>query len=181
MKVGTKLFMGFTLVVLLLLAISFFSGMNIFNLNKQFSAVEDTILPGTLAMKDVGIFADETYDQMMTYIQYGDAGAKDNAYLYLNRLQEIETGYFMHGTEDSEQFAADVAMASTIIDFYYSVAAVINYKDHGEDVDTLLEETIIPSFRHCLPSGKRSVKERKSIQPSWPRCRQPFQRLTPTV
>jgi len=85
--------------------------------------VEDTVLPGTLAMKDVENNANKAYDETMAYILTDDTQAREAAFLYLSRLQEILDSYFTQVATDTEKLQADLAMATKITDFNFSRSA----------------------------------------------------------
>ena len=53
MKVRTKLIIGFSVIVVLLWTIVVHAGVNLSDLNTQFSAVEEDILPDTIAITEL--------------------------------------------------------------------------------------------------------------------------------
>ena len=150
MKVRTKLILGFSVIVVLLWGIGWFAITSFGNLNSQFSAVEDTVLPGTLAMKDVENNANKAYDETMAYILTDDTQAREAAFLYLSRLQEILDSYFTQVATDTEKLQADLAMATKITDFNFSLEALIQQKDDGVDPDELLRRNQITSMPSLL-------------------------------
>ena len=138
MKVSTKLLIGFFIIVALMWGMSFFAWSNFGKLNRQFAAVEDIILPGTLALNEIENTAVEAHHQTMTYILSDDAEAREAALARLNHLHEIRTEYFMYGTTEPEKLEASLAMASKITKVHRSINSLINQKEHGADRDELL-------------------------------------------
>jgi len=148
-KVRTKLILGFSVIVVLLWGVGWFASTNFGNLKSQFSAVGDSVIPGTLAIKDVENNANQAYDETINFIISGDVQARDTAHIYLSRLEEIQAGYFDHIMIDTGQFQADVAMATNITDFNFSIEALINQKDDGVGQEELLarnQVSVIPAL-----------------------------------
>ena len=159
MRVRTKLIAGFAALVLLIWIISFFAGMNSGKLKGQFDAVEDVVLPGTIAMKDIENTANEAYDETMTYILNDDTMAKEAALAHLHHLEGIKTEYFMYGTIEPEEFETNSAIAMKIINFHHAINSLIDQKDQGVDQDTLLDADRISSMPALL-ALQQEVNER---------------------
>ena len=119
MKVRTKLFIGFSVLVALLWAVGLLSW-NIFgNLHKQFSTVEENIIPDTIAMTEVETLSSEIYRDVTNYLYHNMEDAKDQALLKLTRLEEIRLDYLpAAATSGVAEHGKDPVMADQIYNFY---------------------------------------------------------------
>ena len=159
MKVRTKLILGFSVIVVLMWGVGWFALTNFGNLNSQFSAVEDTVLPGILVMKDIENNANQAYDEAMTYIISGDSQDRESALLYLSRLQEILDEDYIQVETDTEKLQADVAILMKITNFGLYLESLIEQKDNGLGQEDLLEINQVTSLPALL-TLKQEVSSR---------------------
>ena len=162
MNVRKKLTFGFSIIVLLLCFIGFIAGTNFRNLKSQFTAVENIVSYGVMAMKDVETNANKAYQETMTYILFDDIEAKDAALSYLTYLLNIETRYFSVDTLDPEQFKADVVMATKIMDLDFAINTLINQKESGASQSELVEKNRTIAMPALL-AIQEEVNERKNL------------------
>ena len=98
MKTRTKLIFGFATIVILLWMIVAYAAGNLSYLNRQFSTVEEEIIPDTIAVTEVEKLSSEIYRDVTEYIYrdylyYDIEESKDAALQKLSRLQEIGLEY----------------------------------------------------------------------------------------
>ncbi|OGO17569.1 MAG: hypothetical protein A2Z15_08490 [Chloroflexi bacterium RBG_16_50_11] len=157
-----KLTLGFSIIVLLLCFIGFLAGTNFRNLKSQFTAVENIVSYGLLAMKDVETNANKAYQETMTYILFDDTGAKDAALSYLTYLHNIEIRYFSTTSPSPEQLAADIVMATKIKDYNFAIESLIKQKDSGVSQIELVENNQTVAMP-ALIALQQEVTERKAL------------------
>lgn len=162
MNVRKKLTLGFSVIVLLLCVIGLIASTNFRNLKNQFTAMENIISYGVLAMKDIETNANKTYQETMTYILFDDTGAKDAALEYLTYLLNIETHYFSVDTLDAENFKSDVVMATKIMDLDFAINTLINKKESGASESELVERNRTVAMP-ALIALQEEVNERKTL------------------
>ncbi len=152
MKIRTKLIIGFSVIVVLLWLIIVYTGYNFGNLNRQFSAVEEDIIPDTIAMTEVETISNEIYRDVTEYLYrdylyYDIEAAKNAALLKLSRLEEIRLEYLPitalpgmleNGKDCMSEHGKDCILAEKIFDFYFSATGIIDLKERGADYGELL-------------------------------------------
>ena len=162
MKVRTKLTLGFSIIVLLLCLIGVLAGGNFKNLKNQFTAVEEIISNGILAMKDIETNANHAYQEATMYVFFDDIEAKDAALSYLTYLVNIETRYFSTDTPNPERLRADIVMATKIMDLNFAINTLIKQKDSGTSQSELAENSRTTSIRALL-ALQQEVSERQDL------------------
>ena len=149
MKTRTKLILGFAAIVALLWLITAYAGGNFGYLNRQFSTVEEGIIPDTIAMTEVETISSEIYRDVTEYLYHNVDEAKSDAQLKLSRLEVIGFGYLpitaYPGMIDHDK---DCILAGRIYDFYFSTTWIIDLKERGADYDKLLAR----ERSMCLPA-----------------------------
>jgi PAS domain S-box-containing protein len=139
MKVRTKLFIGFAILVTLLWAVGFLSWGIFGNLNEKFSAVEKDIIPDTIAMTEVETISSDIYRQASDYLYHDTESAKNGALFKLNRLEEIRLDYLpTAATSDMTEHVKDAILADQIYNFCRSTRLIIDLKERWANYDTLL-------------------------------------------
>ena len=138
MKVRTKLFIGFSVLMALLWAVGLLSWGIFGSLNRQFSTVEEDIIPDTIAMTEVEMITSDIYRNATDYFYHNMEDAKDEALLQLERLAEIRLEYLPTTMSETLEHGKDPVLADKIHDFYHSTISIIDLKERGFDYDTLL-------------------------------------------
>ncbi len=139
MKVRTKLFIGFAVIVSLLWAVGLLSWSIFGNLNEQFAVVEEDVIPNTFAMNELDTLSNHIYREVSEYIYHGSEEAKTAAIANLDRLEEIGMEYLPAvATPGMMEHGKDSALAGKIFDFYFSSTWIIDLKERGADYDTIL-------------------------------------------
>jgi len=139
MKVRTKLFIGFSVLVALLWAVGILSWNIYGNLNRQFSTVEEHIIPDTIAMTEVETLSSDIYRDVTNYLYHDMKGAKNEALLKLDRLQEIRLEYLpAAATSGMTEHGKDPVLAEQIFNFCHSTLLIIDLKERWANYDTLL-------------------------------------------
>ncbi len=149
LKVRTKLIIGFSAILVLLWLIVVYAGDSFGNLNRQFSAVEEDIIPDTIAMTEVETISSEIYHDVTEYLYYDIEEAKSNAQLKLSRLEEIGLEYLpVTALPGTVEHGKDRILAGKISDFYFSATWIIDLKERGADYTKLLAR----DRTMCLPA-----------------------------
>jgi two-component system NtrC family sensor kinase len=160
MRVRTKLIIGFFAIAMLIWIIASHAVNSLDNLKDQYATIEKNIIPGTLAMNEVEKVANGAYHEIMKYILYDDASAKEAASAHLSRLQEIETGYFPYGTNKAEEFMTNQILMGKIADLYFSFGILMDYKRRGATYEELLARDRTTSLPALL-ALQQEITERK--------------------
>ncbi len=154
MKVRTKLFIGFAVLVALLWAVGFLSWGIFGNLSRQFTTVEEEIIPDTIAMTEVETLSSEIYRDITEYLyrdylNYDIEKAKSDGLLKLSRLEEIGMEYLPTAAMPGMiEHGKDCILAGKIYDFYFSTLWIIDLKERGADYSKLVAR----DRTMCMPS-----------------------------
>ena len=132
MKVRTKLIIGFSVIVVLLWLIAFFTSMSYRNLNQQFLNVEEEIISETLFISNIESLASETYRGTLDYMFHGSEEAKLNTLSLLDLLGQIEETNLPHRDDIDQQ------LFTAIGQFQLAVNNIINTKDNGATIEDLM-------------------------------------------
>jgi two-component system sensor histidine kinase/response regulator len=138
MNVRTKLIIGFSVIVILLWLIAFFTSRSYQNLHQQFLDVEEEIISETLFITNIESLASETYLRTLNYMFRGSEGAKLDTISLLDRLEGIEeTGPLHSGDIEQELFTA-------IDQFSFAITTLITASDNGAAFEDLmvLDQTV---------------------------------------
>jgi PAS domain S-box-containing protein len=160
MKVRTKLLIGFSVFVVLLWVIALYAGSSFGNLYGQFKSVDEEIIPGTFSMVDLETTCNNIYHETMRYIIYDSADAKDAAMSGLSHLQEIQTGY-VRQDKPYISIKTDEVMEGRIVEFYFSIANLLEAKKRGYGYEDLMIMDRRFSFPALL-SLQQIISERKA-------------------
>ena len=137
MKVRTKLTIGFSLVVVLIWITVFFAVNTYQNIHEEFTALEEDIVPGAIAMSEMKEKAEEIKAWSFVYMIRGDAvrmGKPVKEWLQQNmrsleKLAQEHTEYETHiGLE--EQKAAE-ELENRVKQLSSAVVEIISLKDQG--------------------------------------------------
>ncbi len=140
MKVRIKLVISFTAIVVLLWLIAIFAVDSFGNSRKQFSTVEEDIIPDTIAMTEVETLSHEIYREVSDYLFLDIEEAKRTALLKLRRLEEIGLTYLPTAAMPGMiEHGKDCILAGKIFDYYFSTMWTIDVKERGADYARLVE------------------------------------------
>jgi two-component system sensor histidine kinase/response regulator len=132
MNVRTKLIIGFSVIVILLWLIAFFTSTNYWNLNQQFRDVEEEIISETLFISNIESLASETYRGTLDYMFHGSEKAKLDTLSLLDLLVRIEETNLSPSDDINPQ------LSSAIDKYYLAITNVIATKDSGATVEDLM-------------------------------------------
>lgn len=159
MKVRTKLTIGFSLVVALIWITVFLAVNTYQNIHEEFTALEEDIVPGAIAMSEMKEKAEEIKAWSLVYIIRGDAVGMDKpvkewlqeSTAELEKLAQEHTEYETRiGLE--EQKAAE-ELENRVKQVSSAVVEIINMKDRGVEFDELIEkreEVFAPVFQPLI-------------------------------
>jgi len=168
MKVRTKLTIGFSLVVVLIWITVFFAVNTYENIQEEFIALEEDIVPGAIAMSEMKEKAEEIKAWSFVYMIRGDAvrmGKPVKEWLQQNMrsLEKLAQEHREHKThigleeqKDAEELENRVKQLSS------AVVEIINLKDQGAEFDELIEkreESFTPVFQPLITQ----LEEHKAV------------------
>jgi len=156
MNVRTKLIIGFSIIVVLLWLIAFFTSVSYRNLNEQFLNVEEKIISDTLFITNIERLANETYRGTLDYILHGSEETKLNTLSLLDRLASME--------EANPSYDDDIiqGLYAAIDQYEIATTSIISTKDNGATLEDLMVMDQIVGLPALL-----SLQRAASIQKSY--------------
>jgi two-component system sensor histidine kinase/response regulator len=143
MNVRTKLIIGFSVIVILLWLIAFFTSRSYQNLHQQFLDVEEEIISETLVITDIESLASETYLGALDYMFHGQEETKLNTLSLLDSLAEVGETNPLHSSD------IDPALFTAIDEFNLAINNIVTTKDNGatlEDLMVLDQSSTLPAL-----------------------------------
>jgi len=163
MKVRQKLALGFLVAVLCIWATVFLAKNTYSNIHEKVKALEDNIVPGTIAMADMDKAVIETVQGLMEYMTQGKEKYAKKIQLAMEAVNKHGLVHLEHETHigQEEQKAAEELLAK-IQRFVASTAQIIEMKKQGVIVDELMkrkQEIVHPA----MVALSQQLKEHKSV------------------
>jgi signal transduction histidine kinase len=140
MKTGHKLFLGFSIVIVLLWVIVFFARSTQGNIRAEFDVLEEEVIPGVLEINEMVVLANEIAHAATEYIYTGEEETKETVVSGTERLENLGLSYVerkkLIGSEEQEKAER---LVNKIEVFNTSISGLVYYKDLGKDVDINVE------------------------------------------
>jgi len=159
MKVGTKLTVGFLVIVLLVWLTVFHVESTFTSIQKQSDLLKEDIVPGAIAMSEMIEKAEEIKSWSFVYILKGNAIKMDKPVKEwlqesTSSLEKLAREHAEHETHIglAEQKAAE-ELKDRVKQVSAAVAEIINLKDRGMELDELVkkrEEAFAPVFQPLI-------------------------------
>ena len=139
MKVRTRLIIVFLLMVSFVWALALLAENTYTNIHEEFQLLREDIVPGTIAMGQIDVKANEAAHELMDYVIQGDQESKQLALSATEELKKVGLEHLEHAAYlgQEEQEAAEELMVK-IDRFTLTVVELVNLKRQGVSVDELL-------------------------------------------
>jgi HAMP domain-containing protein len=149
MKIATKLFLGFGILVALVWIIGIFSIARFSHSGSLFKKMDTETIPELTAMGDMSQKVTESYVEFMEFLLSGKISSRDNVSGIIRTLESLAREHMEGQTgETGEQEAADELLQKIRL-FSSSVVDVMDMKTRGlsdEDILSAEEKSVRPTF-----------------------------------
>jgi signal transduction histidine kinase len=162
MKIGVKLALGFSFVVIAMLGTVLFCLNTNSNIRKQFEALGDSIVPSAIAMAEMEGKCQQTAHELMRFIATsGEEEAKEKAVIAdLKSLERAATEQLGRGKHISpKEQEADRQLMAEMEKFASVCTEILNLKKQGLSANELLEKKK-SSFNPILDSLLAQLRKR---------------------
>ncbi len=130
MKTGYKLFLGFSIVILLLWVTVYFASNTLGKIRAEFDVLEENVIPGVLEMNAMVVLANEIAHNATVYIYTGKEEAKQAATSGTKQLENLGLAYVERqkniGPEEQERAEQLVSKMEL---FNLSISGLVDFKD----------------------------------------------------
>ncbi|MCD6120029.1 SpoIIE family protein phosphatase [bacterium] len=138
MKVGTRLFLGFAVVLACLWVFAFLSISTYRNTYSEFILLQNDIIPGVMAMTEMYSLVNETSHTITEYIYFGGTEEREQVLAGIEELKRAGQVHFEHETHigEKEKQAAEELTAG-IQEYASLVIKLVDLKDQGASIEEL--------------------------------------------
>lgn len=139
MKTGYKLFLGFSIVIVLLWVTVLFADNTQGKIRAEFETMEVDVIPGVMELNDTEVLTNEIVYDSMVYIYFGEVETKQEVTLGIAQLDNLGQSYLQRGIRMglTEQEEAE-ELVSKISVFNSAVSSLLVMKDEGMNLGSLL-------------------------------------------
>ena len=140
MKVGSRLAVGFLLVILCIWAIILLTRGTYIKIHQEVELLKEDIVPGTIVMAEMHRTAFEIAHQVMDYIVHTEEGAKEKLQSSISYIKKLGLEHLKHETHLGQVHRKAFEKVIILTNGMTSqVEEIIRLKDHGMNVDELLQ------------------------------------------
>jgi len=163
MKLGARFAIGFSIVMLCIWATVFAARSTYTDIDEEFALLEEDIIPGAIAMSEMGILANGIAHSTMDYMYSGEEEVKQTILSATGQLKNLGLEHLEHETHigQEEQKEAEELLLKTDA-FSSAVMELVKLKGQGMSHDQLLvkEEEVMHPFLDALLD---QVEEHKAV------------------
>ncbi len=153
MKLGARFAIGFSIVMLCIWATVFAARSTYTDIHEEFALLEEDIIPGAIAMSEMGILANGIAHSTMDYMYSGEEEVKQTILSATGQLKNLGLEHLEHETHigQEEQKEAEELLLKTDA-FSSAVMELVKLKGQGMSHDQLLvkEEEAMHPFLDAL-------------------------------
>ena len=143
MKVGSRLAIGFSLVILCIWAIILLARGTYSKIHQEVELLKVDIVPGTIVMTEMHRTAFEIAHQVMDYIVHSEEGTKGQLQSKIEYIKKLGLEHLQHerhlGQKHLKAFEKVIILTNGMTS---QVEEIIRLKDHGMSVDELLKREV---------------------------------------
>lgn len=168
MKIKSKLIVGFVIIALLILIIVQIALNSSKNIHETFNELEDDIMPGAIVMGNMDVYAQQIKAMTYSYITKNDGlrFEKSGKECLLESIESLEAATATHKAHEIhigiEELKAAEELELKAQKLSYAALKIVESKDHGADIETLLDdlfENFCPHFKPLVDQ----IREHKAV------------------
>lgn len=139
MKTGYKLFLGFSIVIILLWVTVYFANNTQEKIRAEFENLEENVIPGVMEISSIQILANQIAHESVVYIHFGDNETKQALQIKINQIDDVGQDFLARETRlGPEEEEAAALLVNKISIFKMAVLQLLLWKDNGMAIESLL-------------------------------------------